>query len=166
MEYKSNKPYPQVRVEKQNIEYAKLLLENYAGDVSEETAIHLYMYQNMITSDETEEYAKIIEQIGIVEMRHLSLLGKTIKLLGLKPVYGTLYSENYIKPWNSSNVNYATNIKEILIVNIKNETKAIENYDKRIMQIKDKYIRELLFRIIEDEKIHLEIFKNLYDNLK
>jgi len=124
MEYKSNKPYPQVRVEKQNIEYAKLLLENYAGDVSEETAIHLYMYQNMITSDETKEYAKIIEQIGIVEMRHLSLLGKTIKLLGLKPVYGTLYSENYIKPWNSSNVNYATNIKEML--KLKNKYKIVK----------------------------------------
>lgn len=165
MEYKSNKPYPKARVEKPNIEYAKLLLENYAGDISEETAIHLYMYQHMVASDEMEEYAKTMEQIGIVEMRHLNLLGKTIKLLGLKPVYATLYNDNFIKPWNSSNVNYTTDIKEMLEVNIKNETKAIENYEKRIIQIEDKYIRELLSRIIEDEKIHLKIFKNLYVNL-
>lgn len=84
MYYKSNLPYPDIKVEKENIEYAKFLSYPYAGLVSEDTATHLYMYQSFILGD---EIGNILEKIAIVEMKHLELLAKTINLLGLKPEY-------------------------------------------------------------------------------
>ena len=154
MYYKSTLPYPEIKVEKENIEFAKLLLYPYASMVSEDTAIHLYIYQSFILDD---EIGKILENIAIVEMQHLEMLAKTINLLGLKPEYKV----NNI-PWNSDYVNYNTNLKDMLKINIEAETLAIKNYRNLIKVIDDKYIKELLKRIIIDEEIHLKIFKDLY----
>ena len=151
--YKSNLPYPEIKVEKENIEYAKLLLYPYAGIVSEDTATHLYMYQSFILD---KKISDTLKNIAIVEMHHLELLAKTINLLGLKPEY----KANDI-PWTTNYVNYNNNLKDILKINIESETLAIKNYNNLIEVIDDKYIKELLKRIIIDEEIHLKIFKEL-----
>ena len=147
--YKSNLPYPDIKVEKENIEYAKLLMYPYASMISEDTATHLYMYQSFILDN---NIGKILENIAIVEMHHLEMLAKTINLLGLKPEY----KSNDI-PWTSNYVNYNTNLKDILKINIEAETLAIKNYQNLIKVINDKYIRKMLERIIVDEEIHLKI---------
>ena len=41
---KANIPYPKIEVEEKNSYYAKLLYDDYAGNVSETTAIFLYIY--------------------------------------------------------------------------------------------------------------------------
>lgn len=152
--YKSNLPYPGIKVEKENIEYAKLLMYPYASMVSEDTATHLYMYQSFILDN---NIGRILENIAIVEMHHLEMLAKTINLLGLKPEY----KSNDI-PWTSNYVNYNTNLKDILKINIEAETLAIKNYQNLIKVINDKYIKKMLERIIVDEEIHLKIFNDLY----
>lgn len=152
--YKSNLPYPDIKVEKENIEYAKLLMYPYASMVSEDTATHLYMYQSFILDD---NIGKILENIAIVEMHHLEMLAKTINLLGLKPEY----KSNDI-PWTSNYINYTNNLKDILKINIEAETLAIKNYQNLIKVINDKYIKKMLERIIVDEEIHLKIFNDLY----
>lgn len=152
--HKSNLPYPDIKVEKENIEYAKLLMYPYASMVSEDTATHLYMYQSFILDN---NIGKILENIAIVEMHHLEMLAKTINLLGLKPEY----KSNDI-PWTSNYVNYTTNLKDILKINIEAETLAIKNYQNLIKVINDKYIKKMLERIIIDEEIHLKIFNDLY----
>lgn len=156
--YKSNLPYPDIKVEKENIEYAKLLMYPYASMISEDTATHLYMYQSFILDD---NIGKILENIAIVEMHHLEMLAKTINLLGLKPEY----KSNDI-PWTSNYVNYNTNLKDILKINIEAETLAIKNYQNLIKVINDKYIKKMLERIIVDEEIHLKIFNDLYNENK
>ena len=153
MYYKSTLPYPEIKVEKENIEYAKMLMYPYASTISEDTATHLYMFQSFILDD---EISKILENIAIVEMKHLELLARTINMLGLKPEY----KSNDI-PWTTEYVNYNTNLKEILKINIAAETLAIKNYNNLIKVIDDKYIKELLQRIIIDEEIHLKIFNDL-----
>ena len=156
--YKSNLPYPDIKVEIENIEYAKLLMYPYASMISEDTATHLYMYQSFILDD---NIGKILENIAIVEMNHLEMLAKTINLLGLKPKY----KSNDI-PWTSNYVNYNTNLKDILKINIEAETLAIKNYQNLIKVINDKYIKKMLERIIVDEEIHLKIFNDLYNENK
>jgi bacterioferritin len=156
MEYKSALPYPEIKVEGKNIEYAKMLATSYAGNVSEDTAIHLYMYQSVVLNN---KYSNIFENIAKVEMYHLKLLAKTIELLGLEPKY-QIYCDNIID-FNSSYVNYDTNINNILQIDILSESLAIENYKKLIDLIDDKYIKNLLNRIILDEQIHLNIFNEL-----
>ena len=165
MNYQENTPYPTPQVERPNLEYAKLLMSDYAGIISEDTAIHLYLYQHLVLENEDQDIANILEKIAEVEMHHLELLGKTITLLGIKPIYGT-YENNKIEYWTSKFVNYNTNLKDILQINIYSETQAIKKYQEDLKIIQDIYIQNLLKRIIADEKIHLHIFNQLYFNQK
>ncbi|MEG2322114.1 MAG: manganese catalase family protein [Bacilli bacterium] len=152
----SQLPYPEIKVERTNIEEAKILLYSYAGIVSELTAINQYMYQAFTLNN---QYANTVKKIGIVEMHHLELLGETIAMLGLDPKYITYNFNNEIIPWNSNYINYSKT--DILNLNILGEQEAINNYQKTISLISDKYVKSLLERIILDEEIHIKIFKEL-----
>ncbi len=166
MNYQVNLPYPKPRVETENIEYAKILSQDYAGMISEDTAIHLYTYQAFVLSDQNPTISAVLHHIAIVEMKHLELLGETIKLLGIAPKYVTYSQDNIKHFWSSSSVNYTTSLPNMLKQDIKAETIAIENYISHKESINDKYIRELLDRIILDEQRHLEIFQQLYEQQK
>ena len=160
MECRVNKPYPLVRVGRINPFYGKLLLQNYAGEISEDPAVHLYFYESLVTKD-INEFSNIMLDISKVEMHHLNLLGQVIKMLGINPVFGALTKKDFTF-WTGLNVKYSTDLKEMLLINITSEKKAIKNYEKVIEIVDDKYIKELLSRIIEDEKLHIKIFKDLY----
>ena len=60
---------------------------------------------------------------------------------------------------------YKTSLKDMLKIDIFSEESAIKTYTEHKKIIKDKYIREMLSRIILDEKRHLEIFKEMLSNL-
>ena len=108
MEYYVNKPYPVPRVEQKNKEYAEILFNSFAGMVSEETAVHQYLYQHFILK---EPYKTILEKIAIVEMHHLNLLAETIFLLGEDPKYEVESAESIAIPWTSSYVPYPKDLK-------------------------------------------------------
>ncbi|HIU40225.1 MAG TPA: manganese catalase family protein [Candidatus Aphodocola excrementigallinarum] len=166
MKVKIDLPYPEVKVEEKNTYYADLLSQDYAGVVSESTAVMQYSYQHFDKSKENKEFAEIIAEIAEVEMKHLELLGETIKLLGKEPVYKTCESERGdCVFWSAKNVNYKTDLKDMLKSDINSEKGAIKNYENHKRLIKDKYIKNMLDRIILDEKRHLEIFNNIYDGL-
>ncbi|WP_297427561.1 ferritin-like domain-containing protein [Clostridium sp.] len=160
--YAVNLPYPEPKVEMQSTEYANILLKDYAGRVSEFSAISLYVYQQFISEEEYSDYAKLVGGISITEMKHLQLLGATIKLEGIKPIYiDNAYPQGKI--WTPMYINYTTNIKAMLKEDIKSEQIAIENYRYHITLIKDKYIIELLERIILDEELHIKLFTEAYE---
>ena len=159
------KEYPIPRVEKPNLEYAKILEQDYAGVTSEETAIHLYLYQHIIEGVKGSKFSSILEEIMINEMHHLELLGTTITLLGGNPNYkvtSTIGNKPYY--WNASYVNDTTNILEMLAVDIESEKQAIRNYELHRSMINDNYIKELLTFIIEDEKEHIRMFEEFKKN--
>lgn len=153
--FDEEKTYPNITVKKRNPDYAKILLNDYAGCNSEDTAIHNYFYQSLIVED--KNLSRDLMLISKTEMRHLDILGKLIHLLGVKPVFGVLKT-NSLTPWTSKYVNYSVKTKDILIQNIKNERTAIENYKKDIELIDDENIKSILKRIIEDEFVHIKIF--------
>ncbi|KRQ87947.1 Manganese containing catalase [Caloramator mitchellensis] len=160
VKFSVNVNYPEPKIEDKNIFYANLLLEDYSGAVSELTASLLYVYQHFVSDGNYDEYAETVGGIAIIEMKHLELLGETIKLLGLKPAYAVPAGGLYY-PWNTTFIDYSTNIDRMLKIDIESEIKAIEQYEEHKTIIKDRYIVELLNRIIEDEKLHLKIFKDL-----
>jgi bacterioferritin len=160
--YTVDLPYPEPMVEKKDAYYAELLFEDYSGAVSEMTAINLYVYQHIIGEGKYDDYAELIGGVAMAEMKHLELLGETIKLLGQKPIYKSSIAM-YNQPWTASYINYSTNIKDMILEDIKSEQKAIENYKYHLYLIEDKYIRELINRIILDEKLHLKYFKEIYE---
>ena len=160
IEFKVNKPYPKIKIEKKNIYYANILLNDYSGIISELSAITQYIYQYFNTNN---EISIIFKNIAIVEMKHLELLGKTIKLLGINPKFNFINNNLYnnLTYWNGNFIDYNTNINCMIKNNILMEEKTICNYKKDILLINDKYIKNLLNRIIEDEYLHIKIFKEL-----
>lgn len=160
MDFQFHKSYPKPKVAGKNKEYAKILLQDYAGDSGEDSAIHLYMFQNLILNKEYPQIANNLFHISVIEMHHLKLLGEAIELLGITPEYVTYDADTDKKVyWSSSNIHYTTSIVDILKLDIEKESNAIKEYQAHYKAIADPYIKELLLRIIEDEKIHLEYFQ-------
>lgn len=148
-------PYPEPQVAAPNGFYAQLLLEDYAGMVSELTAVNQYLYHHYYFE---KELSVMVECIAIVEMKHLELLAKTILLLGEAPAYRTL-SNNFPTYWNASYVYYGNDLCDRLAADIAAEQEAICNYRRHQELIVDPNIKELLERIIMDEEHHLKLFK-------
>ena len=48
-------PYPTIQVQKKDTYIAKLLMHSYAGEISEETAIHQYLYQSFLLQEQRSE---------------------------------------------------------------------------------------------------------------
>ena len=164
MNPKINKPYPKIQVSNPNLYYAQLLLNDYAGINSELTSITEYIFQDFNFFNTYPEISKYLNTIAKVEMKHLSILGKLIKLLGLNPEFRFSNKPDITTYWNSTYINYDTYIPSMLKDDITLEKIAIKNYQKDIEIIKDKYITKILERIIEDEKLHIKCFEYLLNN--
>ena len=160
-----DKPYPVVEISTYNIDDAKKVLESYSGEVSENTAIHSYLYQSFSLRDQYPKYAEIIKQIAIVEMRHLNLLAQVILKYGLAPAF--VYPKDaMLKGWDTNQLNYTVNLNDLLALDIESEIGAIEGYRTLIQTLENESVKKLLYRIIEDEEIHLSIFRQLKEELK
>lgn len=158
--YYDSLPYPEPEVEQKNIEYADLLLQNYAGGISELTSVNLYMYQHIIGCGMFKEYAELMGQICKVEMKHLEFLGKTIKLLGLKPTYvNSVYPHGHL--WSADEIDFGHEIQGMLAADIRAEEDMIRSYKYHKVLISDRYIHKLINRIIMDEELHLDLFHRM-----
>lgn len=156
----STEPYPKIQVEKPNFEYAQILSQDFASPISETTAIYLYLYQNIIFEKSYHKISQIMIKIAESEMHHFHILSKLINLLGTEPRLQS-NQNNPFTAWNGNNINYCKNIKEALLYNKSSEEDAIKNYICHAEIIKDKYIPNILLRIVSDEKVHLNIFEKL-----
>ncbi len=163
MQVKVDIPYPEVKVSSKNIKLAKEILSSYAGPISEDTAIHNYIFQYLIL--ENDEIKNILKEIAIVEMHHLEILGELVKKLGLTPLYLSVNNDK-TKWFSGEYVTYEKELKNILLDNIRNEELAIKNYEKIIIQTDDEYVKYILKRIILDEKMHIQVFMKLYSQVK
>ena len=158
MQYKVNLPYPKIKVEKKDKKIALMLLNSYAGEISEDTAIHDYIFQMMMLN--YPEYKSILKGIAIVEMHHLEILGNLIYALGITPVFGKI-KDDALQWFNGSFVNYSDNFTYVLQHNIYEEQMTINQYQKIIKTTTDANIKEILNRIILDEELHIEIFSKM-----
>lgn len=152
-------PYPEVRVQRPNRYYAELLLEDYAGQVSEMTAINQYFHHHIVFEEKFSDLAELEECVSIIEMWHLEMLGETIRLLGVNPQLRTL-TNNKATFWCGNFVYYGNSVCDRLAADIAAEKSAIEQYRKHQQLIRDPYIVEMLERFIMDEQHHLQLFSN------
>lgn len=160
--YSSPLPYPEIRVHCKNHHYAKLILKDYAGIISELSAVTQYIYHSIYLSKEYPYISKVLKKISIVEMHHLDILGELIMELGISPKYGVI-KKNKFTYWSSKYINYENTLKSMIYADITSEKDAIINYNKHLSQIDDTYIKEIIERIIIDEECHLKIFQDIYD---
>ncbi len=153
-------PYPLVRTEGKNLYYASLLTNDYAGIVSEMSAVTGYMFQHL--SSTNAKISNTLKCISIVEMRHLGIIGKLITAFGGNPRIA-VQSGCKSTFWNAQYINYETNPRFFLKEDIANERAAIANYNIRINQLSDNYVKAVLERIILDEENHIRLFRALLD---
>mgnify|MGYP000864639248 CR=1 FL=1 len=151
-------PYPEIRVVRQNPQYANLLLEDYTGQASELTAITQYNYHHFMLEEENEEAAALLECIALVEMHHLEILAETILALGGDPRYRTIKANGEGSYWNPSYVYYGSELCDRIAADIASEWAAVVNYRKHQQMINDPYVKKILERIILDELYHIELF--------
>lgn len=155
-------PYPEIKVCGKNPHYAALLTEDYAGQTSELSAIFTYLFQKFVCVN--EKVSETMDCIAMVEMHHMVFLGEIITMLGGCPRIGVQTGCN-VRFWSGQYLNYDTNPRRFLKQNIAQERVAIASYRKRIDQICDRFVREVLERIILDEEHHIKLFMELLEEL-
>lgn len=155
--YSDPSPYPEVKVLRPNPYYAQLLMDDYAGLVSEFTAISQYIYHHIFFKDIAEELGELLENVSIIEMHHMELLGGLIKKLGGNPTISGSYS-THGNFWNGCFVYYGLQLCDRLKADIDAEYKAIHGYENHISMIDDPHVKAILKRIILDEMIHIKHF--------
>jgi bacterioferritin len=163
---------PEIKVEKKNMDYARLLYSAYAdGEASELVAITQYLYHSQTIP--IEEISDSIKCISLVEMQHLDTIGDLIKELGSKPFF--FNSNEYF--WSSGILAYVDKIHDKgehdtsdryiiclkLDMDIQGEVSAINQYELLYKNINDIYVRRILEKIISDEKTHIKIFQGLLE---
>lgn len=162
IEVRVNKPYPEIENAQEDIVTVNILKNLANSRIGEMPASAQYIFQSVVADKTNEEIASIFEEIGVVEMMHLDMLMHAISDFGGVPKYEDANGNFF----NAGTLNYTMKLKEMLDNNIKAETIAIENYEMAINRVKNQSLKDLFMRIIEDEKRHIEIFKNMRDNVQ
>jgi len=157
MQIRAYSSYPQITNASNNpriVNILKDLLSSRDGEIEE---VLKYFYQSRIARQVDIEISDLLEEISIVEMEHSQLLMDSIIAFGGALKYdngkGQIFNGNYI--------NYSSNLKNILDININSEQQSIKNYLHAQQMVTNQSLKDLIGRIIEDEQIHLNIFKNL-----
>lgn len=153
-------PYPTITVSSPNPDYAKVLLKDYAGAISEFTAVAQYAYGSLRLSKAYPRISNALECIGRTELKHLAIIGSLIVDLGEDPKYAIL-RRNRTLFWDASFVNYDATVEAILRQNIQDESMQIDEYNETINAIPDPDIQAVLKRIIQDEQLHIQILNDI-----
>lgn len=162
--YRDKAPYPPVKVCGRNSEYAAAMVDNIGACSSEMSAVSLYFYNSLITKGAFPEIAECFHGISIVEMHHLDIFGELALMLGADPRLWHCKDGKMVY-WTPECNRYPDRIL-ILIENALNgELGTIEKYKQQMEWIKDEHIAANLARIIKDEELHVELFKEMYRNV-
>lgn len=152
-------PYPEVRVERKNPNYARLLSLAYAGPDSELTTILLYVYgHHTARGKNPDALCDTLKYISMIEMRHLDMLGELILLLGGDPRF---CGPNGRMGINTAMLGYSADPCKIMRNAIAGEENAVRLYRDLIRAIDDRCVRDVLRRIVMDEEHHIKIFKEM-----
>lgn len=159
--YTMDLPYPEVESGPDNRRTVLLLMQDYAGVISEMSAVTQYVYGHIVLNKKAEDISKTLERISIAEMRHLELLGEAIVTLGGDPVYASRG-----RFWSAKYISYVSRPREVLTENIKGEQDAIRQYKRHIEMIRNQSVVRLLERIILDEELHIRVLNELLETYK
>lgn len=158
-------PYPQIQVQEKNRDYADLLSNDYAGGVSEMTAIIQYINHENGMACERCPMAKTILGIAMAEMIHLQKLAEMIFLLGGSVDFAARQRNGRNRMWTPQNIVISQNTREMLLADMEGEKAAIRQYKAHSKLINDSGINAVLSRIVQDEEYHMMILQTLLKEL-
>lgn len=157
--YRVEGAYPEVRAAGRNPRYAAAMLENLGGPASEMSAVTLYFYDHLVTSD-FPEVAEVFYKLSVVEMRHLDIFGTLARQLGADP---RLWCRQGGRPtwWTAGYLHYSQKLGALLQVALREEQATVRKYQEQAKWIGDQNVVQNLQRIIQDERLHVEILRGL-----
>lgn len=160
-----NLPYPDLSGLAPDCKSVCILSPAYADSHSELTAILQYIFHGFnFGALGNSEYALMMEEIAIAEMRHLDLLGEALIRLGTSPVYSRRPPEK-CDFYSACHVDYSTQPASMLSADICGEKQAIACYEQMLDKLCNPILESLISRILLDEHLHLERLKAAYCNL-
>ncbi len=168
-DYEVKTPYPKVTTHEKDEGIIPDLIYSYSGSKGEFTSLSQYIYQSFIVKP-NENYiglSRLLEQISIKEMQHLEILSQILLSQGINPKFCRYIDNNYniCSSWSSDYLKYITDVKNFILYNISLEKSAINEYNEIVNKSQNENISEIISRIIEDEKSHLEIFNRILEIL-
>jgi bacterioferritin len=113
----------------------------------EYTVVLQYMFHSYMTKN--KEAKKQLEDQAINEMQHLGWLAEEMVGGGGNPTI------EYSKPDQS------TRLTDMLKADLKIEKEVAAAYDKAAKEVDDEGLKELLIRIRDNEKYHIDVFNDL-----
>ena len=139
---------------------ARMLQTDFAGSVSETTAVLQYTNHKLVSKPLCAEISDVLSCIAKVEMRHLALIGGAIVKLGGSPVYCATRNGRPV-PWQQDFVKYEPTVLKMLESDIQSERDAIAQYRQTITLVNCPALEALILRIIQDEEVHIQILTTL-----
>lgn len=160
--YHAETAYPEVRAAGRNQRYAEAMLGNVGSANSEMTAVGMYFYGHLAMA-ELPEVAEVFHKISIVEMHHLEIFGSLARQLGADPRLWCRQGGRRVW-WTPGFVHYSQKLGPLLQIAYRDEEATIRKYQEQCRWIGDQNVVENLQRVIQDERVHLEIFRSLMES--
>ena len=162
--------FPEITVSYLPQEILIMLKRVYVGNKSELTSIMQYMYQHFVILRDAKlsNLGYTIEKIATCEMRHYELLAKILVKCGIDPK-NCVYIDsnpNLCDYWKASSVSYEKSLVKIFENNIVLEERAIQDYMEIITKTDNENLKQILSRIVQDEKTHKAYFASVLEELK
>ena len=159
-------PYPEIKVQRRNRDYADLLSVDYCGFVSELSAITQYINNENRICAERCSMARTLLGIAMAEMMHLQKLGELIHLLGGKVCFVSRQPGGRQWMWSPECLAIPENFDKMLLADIESERAAINQYQMHIKRIQDTYVNDVLCRIIKDEEYHIMMLRAMLNQIE
>ncbi len=160
----STLPWPPVQAAGNDPCCAAAMLDNAGGQISEMSAIGFYCFHSLAASA-WQEVTDAFRQICRDEMRHLEIFSTLAMQLGAEPRLwspcGSLSSR--CRYWTPAYLTYHTGLDSILAAAMDEEERSRQKYLMQAAWIQDENVCDNLRRIAEDEILHLQILKGLYE---
>lgn len=164
LQFSEGTPYPPIRVDQPNAQYASAMLANLASCNSEISAVSLYFYNSLVLAEQYPDLASCFHGVSIVEMHHMHIFGQLALLLGADP---RLWSNTRrrLRYWSPACNQYPQKVLPLIRNAIDGERAAIQQYQHQIGWIQDEGIQENLRRILLDEEQHIVVFQSMEKEL-
>ena len=107
--------------------------------------------------------SECLERIAIVEMGHLDIFARLARQLGEDPRLWTPFRGGR-RYWTPEYLRYPQGLAQLLRYAIEEEKSTIQKYNQQALWIKDENIVANLRRIIEDERVHIEVLSSLLES--
>ncbi|MGN0814752.1 MAG: ferritin-like domain-containing protein [Candidatus Coproplasma sp.] len=158
-------PYPTTEGICPDVCALKIISPAYATSTGELNAILQYVYHSFIFSAKGRgSQAETLMSIAIAEMHHLDLLGETICALGAQPIF-TAQPPSAFNFYSAKFVNYSCNLRNMIEDDIMGEKHAIYAYERMLCKLKNEKVSAIIARILEDEKLHLSILREILQDI-